>query len=50
MTRWNKGSEVIERLLDATNSSTPADAHTVTALIASATAAEDPEGRRLIHR
>lgn len=54
MTRWNKGSEVIERLLDARHlERVPADVDTVTALIASghrhvasasATAAEDPEG------
>jgi uncharacterized protein (UPF0332 family) len=54
MTRWNKGSEVIERLLDARHlEHVPADADTVTALIASArrhvasataTAADDPEG------
>lgn len=54
MTRWNKGSEVIERLLDARLlERIPADADTVAALIASArrhvasataTAAEDPEG------
>lgn len=54
MTRWNKGSEVIERLLDARHlEHVPADADTVAALIASArrhvtsamtTAADDPEG------
>lgn len=54
MTRWNKGSEVIERLLDAHHlEHVPADADTVTSLIASArrhvtsalaTAADDPEG------
>jgi uncharacterized protein (UPF0332 family) len=54
MTRWNKGSEVIERLLDARHlEHVPADADTVTALISSArrhvasaltTAADDPEG------
>jgi hypothetical protein len=54
MTRWNKGGEVIERLLDARHlEHVPADADTVTALIASArrhvasavaTAADDPEG------
>jgi hypothetical protein len=54
VTRWNKGSEVIERLLDARHlERVPADADTVTALIASArrhvasavaTAADDPEG------
>jgi uncharacterized protein (UPF0332 family) len=54
VTRWNKGSEVIERLLDARLlERIPADADTVAALIASArrhvasataTAAEDPEG------
>jgi hypothetical protein len=37
MTRWNKGSEVIERLLDARHlERVPADADTVTALIATA--------------
>lgn len=54
MTRWNKGSEVIERLLDARHlEQVPADADTVAALIATArrhvtsastTAAGDPEG------
>jgi hypothetical protein len=54
MTRWNKGSEVIERLLDARQlEHVPADADTVAALIATArrhitsataTAADDPEG------
>jgi len=54
MTRWNKGSEVIERLLDARHlERVPADPDTVAALIAtarrhvssaSATAADDPEG------
>jgi hypothetical protein len=54
MPRWNKGSEVIERLLDARQlDHVPADADIVTALIASAnrhvasavtTAADDPEG------
>ena len=54
MTRWNKGSDVIERLLDARHlEQVPADADTVAALLASAgrhvnsataTAAEDPEG------
>ena len=54
MARWSKGSEVIERLLDARHlERVPADADTVTALIASArrhvtsaatTAADDPEG------
>ena len=54
MTRWNKGSEVIERLLDARHlEHVPADAATVAALIATAsrhvasataTAADDPEG------
>ena len=54
MTRWNKGSETIERLLDAHHlEHVPADADTVTALIATAqrhvasaatTAASDPEG------
>ena len=54
MARWNKGSEVIERLLDARHlERVPADADTVTTLIASArrhvtsastTAAHDPEG------
>ena len=54
MARWNKGSEVIERLLDARHlERVPADADTVTTLIASArrhvtsastTAADDPEG------
>ena len=54
MARWNKGSEVIERLLDARHlERVPADADTVTVLIASArrhvtsastTAADDPEG------
>jgi len=52
--RWNKGSEVIERLLDGKHlERVPADADTVAALIASATrhaasatttAATDPEG------
>ena len=54
MTRWNKGSEVIERLLDARQlEHVPADTDTVAALVASArrhiasattTAADDPEG------
>jgi uncharacterized protein (UPF0332 family) len=54
VTRWNKGSEVVERLLDARHlEHVPADAGTVTALIASArrhvasasaTSADDPEG------
>ncbi len=54
MTRWNKGSDVIERLLDARHlERVPADNDTVAALIASArrhvasaatTAADDPEG------
>lgn len=54
MTRWNKGSEVIERLLDARHlEHVPADADTVAALIATArrhvtsataTAVDDPEG------
>lgn len=54
MPRWNKGSEVIERLLEARQiEHVPADADTVVALIASAsrhvasavtTAADDPEG------
>ncbi len=54
MPRWNKGSEVIERLLDARQlDHVPADADIVAALIASAnrhvasavtTAADDPEG------
>ncbi len=54
MTRWNKGSEVIEHLLDARHlEHVPADADTVAALIATArrhvtsastTAADDPEG------
>jgi hypothetical protein len=54
MTRWNKGSEVIERLLDARHlEHVPADADTVAALIATArrhvhsataAAANDPEG------
>jgi hypothetical protein len=52
--RWNKGSEVIERLLDARHlERVPADADTVATLIAparrhvtsvSTTAADDPEG------
>jgi hypothetical protein len=54
MTRWNKGSEVIERLLEVRHlEHVPADADTVAALIATArrhvtsaatTAADDPEG------
>lgn len=54
MTRWNKGGEVIERLLDARHlERVPADSGTVAALIttagrhvasATATAADDPEG------
>lgn len=54
MTRWNKGNEVIERLLDARHlEHVPADADTVAALIATArrhvtsataTADDDPEG------
>ncbi len=54
MTRWNKGSDVIERLLDARHlEHVPADADTVAALVATArrhitsataTAADDPEG------
>jgi uncharacterized protein (UPF0332 family) len=54
MTRWNKGSEVIERLLEARHlEHVPADADTVAALIATArrhvtsataTAVGDPEG------
>ena len=54
MPRWNKGSEVIERLLDARQlEHVPADTDTVGALVASArrhiasattTAADDPEG------
>jgi uncharacterized protein (UPF0332 family) len=54
MARWNKGSEVIERLLDARHlERVPVDVDTVTALIASAhrhvasasgTASEDLEG------
>lgn len=54
MTRWNKGSEVIERLLDARHlERVPADSATVEALIATAgrhvnsataTAVDDPEG------
>jgi hypothetical protein len=54
MTRWNKGSEVIERLLGARHlEHVPADADAVAALIATArrhvtsaaaTADDDPEG------
>ena len=54
MPRWNKGSEVIERLLDARHlERVPADADTVSALLATAerhvtsaesTARTDPEG------
>lgn len=54
MTRWNKGSDVVERLLDDRHlERVPADADTVAALIAAAgrhvtsattTAADDPEG------
>ncbi len=54
MPKWNKGSEVIERLLESRHlERVPADDHTVEALIASArrhvtsastTAVDDPEG------
>lgn len=54
MTRWNKGSEVIERLLEARQlERVPADTDTVAALIgnarrhvtsSTATAVDDPEG------
>lgn len=54
MTRWNKGSEVIERLLEARQlERVPADADAVAALIgtarrhvtsSTATAVDDPEG------